>query len=291
MANEKTKKGLGRGLRSLFGDEPEKLPKKSTSNNTYLSLSIGSLARNKFQPRKLFDENKIYELSQSIKKNGLIQPIAVRPLKNGDYEIIAGERRWLAAQKAGLHEVPVVVHNLNDIQSLEVAIIENIQREDLNSIEEAKAYERLVKEFNYDHEKLSEFMGKSKSHISNTLRLLTLPDEVIKLVNEGRLSAGHVRPLVGRHNAAELAKAIISDRLNARSVENLVKRDKEKDKGKLVPRKQTDPNILLAQRRIEENLGLSTKIINNKNNAGKVIIDFIDAEQFDMLSKILSNKS
>jgi len=291
MANEKTKKGLGRGLRSLFGDEPEKLPKKSTSNNTYLSLSIGSLARNKFQPRKLFDENKIFELSQSIKKNGLIQPIAVRPLKNGDYEIIAGERRWLAAQKAGLHEVPVVVHNLNDIQSLEVAIIENIQREDLNSIEEAKAYERLVKEFNYDHEKLSEFMGKSKSHISNTLRLLTLPDEVIKLVNEGRLSAGHVRPLVGRHNAAELAKAIISDRLNARSVENLVKRDKEKDKGKLVPRKQTDPNILLAQRRIEENLGLSTKIINNKNNAGKVIIDFIDAEQFDMLSKILSNKS
>ena len=291
MANEKTKKGLGRGLRSLFGDEPEKLPKKSASNNSYLSLSIGSLARNKFQPRKLFDENKIYELSQSIKKNGLIQPIAVRPLKNGDYEIIAGERRWLAAQKAGLHEVPVVVHNLNDIQSLEVAIIENIQREDLNSIEEAKAYERLVKEFNYDHEKLSEFMGKSKSHISNTLRLLTLPDEVIKLVNEGKLSAGHVRPLVGRHNAAELAKAIISDRLNARSVENLVKRDKEKDKGKLVPRKQTDPNILLAQRRIEENLGLSTKIINNKNNAGKVIIDFIDAEQFDMLSKILSNKS
>ena len=291
MANEKTKKGLGRGLRSLFGDEPEKLPKKSTSNNTYLSLSIGSLARNKFQPRKLFDENKIYELSQSIKKNGLIQPIAVRPLKNGDYEIIAGERRWLAAQKAGLHEVPVVVHNLNDIQSLEVAIIENIQREDLNSIEEAKAYERLVKEFNYDHEKLSEFMGKSKSHISNTLRLLTLPDEVIKLVNEGKLSAGHVRPLVGRHNAAELAKAIISDRLNARSVENLVKRDKEKEKSKLVPRKQTDPNILLAQRRIEENLGLSTKIINNKNNAGKVIIDFIDAEQFDMLSKILSNKS
>ena len=297
MADEKNKKGLGRGLMSLFGDQATAVQDNKTNevkkdiNSPYLLISIGDLNRNRFQPRSYFDEKKIDELAQSIKKNGLIQPIAVRPDKDNLYEIVAGERRWLAAQKAGLHEVPVVVLKLNDTQALELAIIENIQREDLNSIEEAKAYERLVKEFNYDHEKLSEFMGKSKSHISNTLRLLTLPDEVIKLVNEGRLSAGHVRPLVGRHNAAELAKAIISDRLNARSVENLVKRDKEKDKGKLVPRKQTDPNILLAQRRIEENLGLSTKIINNKNNAGKVIIDFIDAEQFDMLSKILSNKS
>ena len=290
MVEEKTKKGLGRGLMSLFGDESENVMVKKEPNSSYLSISISDLVPNQFQPRKYFDEKKIDELSQSIKKNGLIQPIAVRSLKNGGYEIIAGERRWLAAQKAGLHDVPVIVLNLNDTQSLELAIIENIQREDLNTIEEAKGYERLMKEFKYDHEKLSNFMGKSRSHISNTLRLLTLPEDVIKLVDEGKLTAGQVRPLVGRFNATELALSIIKERLSARSIENLVKREKEKEEEKLTPRKKTDVNILLAQRKIEESTGLNTKIISKKNNSGKIIIKFNNTDQFELISKLLTKK-
>ena len=211
-------------------DEDEKNIKPIQS--PYLLVPIGNLSRNQFQPRTFFDKSKIDELAQSIKKNGLIQPIAVRSSIGGDYEIIAGERRWLAAQKAGLHEVPVVKLNLSDAQSLELAIIENIQREDINSIEEAKAYERLMKEFNYDHEKLSEFMGKSRSHISNTLRLLSLPTDVLQLVEEGKLSAGQVRPLVGRFNASDIAKTIVKEKLSSRSIENLVKNEKEKEVNK-----------------------------------------------------------
>ena len=290
MNDKKNKKGLGRGLMSLFGDQVEDKVEKISPNTSYLLVSISDLARNKFQPRNYFDERKIDELAQSIKKNGLIQPIAVRPGKKGEYEIIAGERRWLAAQKAGLHQVPVVVLNLNDIQSLELAIIENIQREDLNSIEEAKGYNRLMEEFNYDQKKLSDFMGKSRSHISNTLRLLTLPDEVIKLVDNGQLTAGQVRPLIGRFNSIELAHAIIKEKLSSRSIENLVKREKEKEDDNLKPKKQTDPNILLAQRRIEENTGLRTKIITKKNSTGKVIIEFSSFDQFEMLSRLLTKK-
>jgi ParB family chromosome partitioning protein len=294
MAEEKNKKGLGRGLMSLFGDEVEVTKKGSEnitnvdSNSSYLLASIGDLSRNKYQPRIVFDEKKIEELSRSIKKNGMIQPIAVRPDKNGSYEIIAGERRWLAAQKAGLHEVPVIVLNLNNEQSLELAIIENIQREDLNTIEEAKGYERLMKEFNYNHEKLSEFMGKSRSHISNTLRILSLPPEVIKLVEQGKLKAGQVRPLVGRYNAVSLANSIIKEDLSSRSIENLVKREKELEDQKNKPKKSTDVNILLAQRRIEESLGLNTKITNKKNNTGKIIIEYSNTDQFEMLSNLLT---
>jgi len=290
MTEENNKKGLGRGLMSLFGDESDKMPTKTETNNPYLSLSISDLEPNKFQPRKYFDEKRIDELSQSIKKNGLIQPIAVRPGKKGVYEIIAGERRWLAAQKAGLHDVPVIVLNLNDTQSLELAIVENIQREDLNTIEEAKGYDRLIKEFKYDHEKLSNFMGKSRSHISNTLRLLTLPKDVIKLVDEGKLTAGQVRPLVGRFNAIQLAHSIIKEKLSARSIENLVKREKEKEDAKTKPRRQTDVNALLAQRKIEESTGLNTKINTRLNNSGKVIIEFSNTDQFEMLSDLLTKK-
>ena len=293
MSDEKIKKGLGRGLMSLFGDQQETTVKENIKS-PYLSISIGDLVRNRFQPRNYFDPKKIEELAQSIKKNGLIQPIAVRILKDDandkTYEIIAGERRWLAAQKAGLHEVPVIILNLTDTQSLELAIIENIQREDLNSIEEAKGYQRLIKEFKYDHEKLSNFMGKSRSHISNTLRLLTLPEDVIKLVDEGKLTAGQVRPLVGRFNATELALSIIKERLSARSIENLVKREKEKEEEKLRPRKKTDVNILLAQRKIEESTGLNTKIISKKNNSGKIIIKFNNTDQFELISKLLTKK-
>ena len=296
MTEEKNKKGLGRGLMSLFGDQEEsknnelESAKNADPNNPYLLVSIGDLARNKMQPRIYFDEEKIKELSQSIKKNGLIQPIAVTPAKNDTYEIVAGERRWLAAQKAGLHEVPVIVLNLNSKQSLELAIVENIQRENLNTIEEAKGYERLMKEFNYNHEKLSEFMGKSRSHISNTLRLLSLPAEVIKLVEQGKLKAGQVRPLIGRFNAVKLANSIIKEKLSARSIENLVKREKENEVERTKPKQQTDVNILLAQRRIEESLGLNTKINNRKNNSGKITIEYSNVDQFQMLSDLLIKK-
>lgn len=290
MVEDKNKKGLGRGLMSLFGDEVDSSPPNPNQESSYLSISIGDLDRNQFQPRNYFDDKKITELSQSIKKNGLIQPIAVRKGKKNRYEIIAGERRWIAAQKAGLHEVPVIVLDLNDSQSLELAIIENIQREELNSIEEAKGYDRLIKEFNYNHESLSEFMGKSRSHIVNTLRLLNLPEEVIKFVDEGKLTAGQVRPLVGRHNALKLAITILKERLSARSIENLVKNDKEKEKNQNAPKKITDPNILLAQRKIEENLGLTTKIVNRKNSSGKIILEYNSLEQFELLSRLLVSK-
>ena len=296
MAEEKNKKGLGRGLISLFGDQAnsdqneDKYEKKTNPSNPYLLVSIGDLKRNRFQPRNYFDEKKIEELSQSIKKNGLIQPIAVRLDNNNTYEIVAGERRWIAAQKAGLHEVPVVILRLNDRQSLELAIIENIQREDLNTIEEAKGYDHLMKEFNYNHEKLSEYIGKSRSHISNTLRILSLPEEVIKMVEQGKLTAGQVRPLVGRFNSISLAHSIIKERLSARSIENLVKREKEKEQQKNKPKKKTDPNLLLSQRKIEESIGLNTKIISRKNNSGKVVIQFSNVDQFDMLSNLLIKK-
>ncbi len=286
MTDEKNKKGLGRGLMSLFGDYSEEVPTLDLPKSLYFSISISDLERSRFQPRKYFDEKKINELAESIKKNGLIQPIAVRKGKNNAYEIIAGERRWLAAQKAGMHEVPVIVFDLNDNQSLEIAIIENIQREDLNSIEEAKGYDRLIKQFNYDREKLSEFMGKSKSHISNTLRLLALPDEVIKLVEEGLLNAGQVRPLVGRIKALEIAQLIMKENLSSRAVENLVK----KEDGKITSIKKIDANILYAEKQIEENLGLKTKIINKKNSSGKVVIEYNSLDQFEMLSKLLQTK-
>ena len=295
MSDEKNKKGLGRGLMSLFGDEvvPTKIIKdfdeNKIPNSSYVLVSIGDLVRNQFQPRSYFDEKKIDELSQSIKKNGIIQPIAVRLDENGTYEIIAGERRWMAAQKAGLHEVPVIVLDLNDTQSLELAIIENIQREDLSAIEEAKGFQRLIDEFKYDHEKLSEFMGKSRSHISNTIRLLSLPEDVLIMVEQGKLTAGQVRPLVGRFNALDIAKSIIKEKLSARSIENLVKKEKEKEQTRLKPRKQTDPNLLLAQRKIEESLGLNVKIVARKHNTGKVIVEYNNLEQFEMLSKLLKS--
>ena len=290
MSEEKNKKGLGRGLMSLFGDQAIEDELKKKQETSYLSASISDLDQNPFQPRKYFDNKKIDELAQSIKKNGLIQPIAVRKGKNNKYEIIAGERRWVAAQKAGLHEVPVIVLDLNNNQSLEIAIIENIQREDLNSIEEARGYDRLIKEFGYNYDGLSEFMGKSRSHIVNTLRLLNLPAEVIKLVDEGKLKAGQVRPLVGRHNAVELAHTILKEKLSSRSIENLVKNNKEKEKNKNWQKKLTDPNILLAQRKIEENIGLDTKIIYRTNGSGKVVIGYNNPDQFDLLSKLLTKK-
>ena len=219
------KKGLGRGLSALFGDIEKKSGSKEVLTN---KISIASLQRNKYQPRTIFDEEKLDELSLSIKENGVIQPIAVRPNKYepGKYEIIAGERRWLAAQKAGLNEVPAVVLDIDDQKSVEIAIVENVQRQDLNVIEEARGYQRLIKEFGYDHNKISKFMSKSRSHISNTLRILTLPKDIIGLIEEGKLTAGQARPLIGMPNASEVAENIVKKKVTAREVESLAKKKK-----------------------------------------------------------------
>ncbi len=220
------KKGLGRGLSALFGDD---VPKNQKDISKQLKkIAISDLSRNPYQPRETFNENKLDELTKSIKKNGVIQPIAVRPKKNdpGRYEIVAGERRWLAAQKAGLHDIPVSILDLSDVESLEVAIVENIQRDDLNPIEEAKGYKRLFNEFNYDHENISKLMSKSRSHISNTLRLLSLPKDVIAMLEEGTLSSGQARPLIGLVNASTIAEEIVAKNYSARKVEYLVKSKK-----------------------------------------------------------------
>lgn len=222
------KKGLGRGLSALFGDDKPK--DKTPLVNKTNKVSIGDLSRNPYQPRQLFGEEKLEELAKSIRKNGIIQPIAVRPSKLGDgkYEIVAGERRWLAAQRAGLHEIPVTILELSDVESLEVAIVENIQRDDLNPIEEARGYKRLNEEFKYDHESISKLMSKSRSHISNTLRLLTLPQDVIGMLEEGTLTSGQARPLIGITNASSIAEEIVSKNYSARKVEYLTRNKKSK---------------------------------------------------------------
>ena len=218
------KKGLGRGLSALFGDDKTKHQDKAV-NQTNL-ISISDLSRNPYQPRQNFKEEKLEELANSIKKNGIIQPIAVRPSKSSSskFEIVAGERRWLAAQKAGLHEIPVTILDLSDVESLEVAIVENIQRDDLNPIEEARGYKRLNEEFKYDHESISNLMSKSRSHISNTLRLLTLPSDVIAMLEEGSLTSGQARPLIGITNASSIAEEIVSKNYSARKFSQKYKR-------------------------------------------------------------------
>ena len=275
------KKGLGKGLSALFGDMENKTESTKEVKNI---LSIADIERNKYQPRSIFDEEKLNELSSSIKENGVIQPIAVRPNKyeKGKFEIVAGERRWLAAQRAGLNEVPVIVLDINDQKSLEIAIVENVQREDLNIIEEAKGYQRLVKEFGYDHEQISKFMSKSRSHVSNTLRLLSLPNDIIGLLEEEKLTAGQARPLIGLPNASEIAENIVKKKFAAREVEALVKK-KRKNNDKI-----EDPNIQFVKNEIESKLGLNVEIINKKNNSGKVIIKYKTVDQFELISKKLT---
>ncbi len=277
------KKGLGRGLSALFGDE--KPIEKQANSSTLNKVSISDLSRNPYQPRQNFSESKLNELASSIKKNGIIQPIAVRPKKseNGKFEIVAGERRWLAAQKAGLHEIPVTVLDLSDVESLEVAIVENIQRDDLNPIEEAKGYKRLNEEFNYDHESISKLMSKSRSHVSNTLRLLTLPSDVVSMLEEGTLTSGQARPLIGLSNASTIAEEIVAKNYSARKVEYLTRNKKGTTKGKSV-----DANILKIQEKIERALGLKVNISNKKNNSGKVTIQYKDLDQFELISDLLT---
>jgi len=277
------KKGLGRGLSALFGDEK---PKTNIQKDGTNRVAISDLIRNPYQPRETFNEDKLKELANSIKKNGIIQPIAVRPMKSevGKYEIVAGERRWLAAQKAGLHDIPVNVLDLSDVESLEVAIVENIQRDDLNPIEEAKGYKRLSEEFNYDHENISKLMSKSRSHISNTLRLLTLPTDVISMIEEGTLTSGQARPLIGLINASAVAEEIVTKNYSARKVEYLVKSKKNKSPDN----NAYDSNIIKAQERIEKVLGLKVKIFNKKNNSGKITVEYKNLDQFELVSDLLT---
>ena len=277
------KKGLGRGLSALFGDETLKTNVKGVAIN---KVAISDIIKNPFQPRETFNELKLEELTNSIKKNGIIQPIAVRPNKSeaGKYEIVAGERRWLAAQKAGLNDIPVTVLDLSDVESLEVAIVENIQRDDLNPIEEARGYKRLSQEFNYDHEHISKLMSKSRSHVSNTLRLLTLPKDIISMLEEGSLTSGQARPLIGLINASSIAEEIVAKNYSARKVEYLVKSKKEnkfKDKTR-------DADIFKAQDRIEKILGLRVNIVNKKNNSGKIIVEYKNLDQFELISDLLT---
>lgn len=277
------KRGLGRGLSALFGDEGTKEHK--VNNKELNKVSISDLSRNPYQPREVFNETKLVELSNSIKKNGVLQPIAVRPKKEpGKYEIIAGERRWLAAQKAGLHDIPVIVLDISDEESLEVAIVENVQRDDLNPIEEAKGYKRLAEEFKHDHESISKLMSKSRSYISNTVRLLSLPSDVIMMLEEGTLTIGQARPLIGISNASSIAEEIVAKNYSARKVEYLVK-SKKKPKRDL---NKYDVNILKAQELIEKTIGLKVHITNKKNNSGKISIEYNDLEQFQHVSDLLT---
>ena len=268
------KRGLGRGLSSLLGDTSKKI-------NTN-KISIKDINRNKLQPRKYFDKSTLQELTNSIKEQGVIQPIVVRPDKSseGKYEIVAGERRWLASQNAGLHEVPVVILDIDDVKSLEFAIVENVQRQDLNPIEEARGYQRLVDDFNYNQEKLSQFIGKSRSYIANSLRLLSLPEEVLLMLGQGNLTAGHARTLIGLNNSAEIAKRIIQKKLSVRQSEILVRQFRNK-KFKLISKK--DPNILDLQKALEEKVGLIVSINNKKDNSGTISFEYQNLEQLNRL--------
>ena len=277
---DKIKKGLGRGLSSLIG-ETKVEPQKN-------QLSISDLVPNKYQPRKIFDEANLEDLTNSIKERGMIQPIIVRN-SNDDkskFEIIAGERRWLAAQKAGLHSVPVVITEADDLKSLEFAIVENVQRHDLNPLEEAQGYKRLIDEFSYDQEKVSKFIGKSRSHITNSLRLLTLPDDVIKLIETQKLTAGHAKILVGLENASFVASKIIEKKLSVRQAENFVKLFKNK---KQKSKKSKDTNIIALELSISNKIGLNVDIQNNKRNKGKISFEYKDLDQLNKIIDIIKS--
>ena len=280
MDTSKIKKGLGRGLSSLIGET-------KTEKNTSKVL-ISDLIRNKYQPRKTFDAESLEELTLSIKERGIIQPIIVRrsEQQKNKYEIIAGERRWLAAQNAGLHEVPVVVTEADDLKSLEFAIVENVQRHDLNAIEEAQGYQKLISEFAYDQEKVSKFIGKSRSHVANCLRLLSLPVEVIKLIEDSKLTQGHAKVLVGLENSLFIAKKIIEKKLSVRQAESLVKIFKSKRNRKNLKK---DPNLSQLELSISDKVGLNVVIKNKKNNSGTIIFNYKDLDQLNKIIEVIKS--
>ncbi len=278
MITLKNKKGLGRGLSSLIGEG------KVSSN---AKASISDLQRNKYQPRKKFDEESLIELTNSIRSRGIIQPIIVRDTEgSAKYEIIAGERRWLAAQKAGLHEVPIVVIEADDKKALEFGIVENVQRHDLNAIEEAEGYKRLIDEFSYDQDQVAKFIGKSRSHIANSLRLLTLPDDVIGFVKDNKISAGHAKILVGLDNSLSIAKKIVLKKLSVRQTENLVRVYKTPVK-KLSNNK--DPNIKYLEQDLMEKIGMNIEIKNRRNNKGSITFNYNELEQLNRIIELIKN--
>ena len=276
----KIKKGLGRGLSSLIGDT------KIDANTN--KLFISEIVRNRYQPRKNFDQENLNELTNSIKERGIIQPIIVRKSEDqkSKYEIIAGERRWLAAQNAGLHEVPVVITEADDLKSLEFAIVENVQRVDLNVIEEAQGYQRLIDDFAYDQNKVALFIGKSRSHVSNCLRLLNLPKEVVDLIKNNKLSQGHAKILVGLDNAYFLAKKIIEKELSVRQTENLVKIFKTKN---ILKYNVKDPNLKHFESILADKIGLNVLIKNKKNNTGSLILEYKNLEQLNKLIEVIKS--
>ena len=280
MDTTKIKKGLGRGLSSLIGET-----KTEININKVL---ISDLISNKFQPRKIFDKESLQDLTNSIRERGIIQPIIVRKSKNdiSKYEIIAGERRWISAQRAGLHEVPVVISDVDDLRSLEFAIVENVQREDLNAIEEARGYQRLIEEFSYDQEKVAQFIGKSRSHIANFLRLLSLPESVIRLVETQKLSPGHAKILVGLDNAEFVANKIVEKKLSVRQSENFVKIFKAKKHSHKTPK---DINLQALETSIREKIGLNVLIKNKKNNSGSLLFEYKDLDQLNKIIEIIKS--
>ena len=278
MDSNKIKKGLGRGLSSLIGET-----RVETLKN---QLPIGELTPNKYQPRKIFDESNLEDLTKSVIERGIIQPIVVRKLNddNSKYEIIAGERRWIAAQRAGLHNVPVVITEADDLKSLEFAIVENVQRNDLNPLEEAQGYKRLIDQFSYDQDKVSKFIGKSRSYITNSLRLLTLPTDVIKLIETQKITAGHAKILVGLENAVFVANKIIEKKLSVRQTENFVKIFKNKKQKSYIPK---DANIRELERMISEKIGLSVVIKNDKRNKGSITFSYKEIDQLNKIIEII----
>ena len=278
--NSKIRKGLGRGLSSLIGES--KIEPKTNK------LLLSDIVPNKFQPRKNFDEENLNDLTNSIKERGVIQPIIVRrsDSNKNNFEIIAGERRWLAARKAGLHEIPVVVTEADDLKSLEFAIVENVQRHDLNPLEEAQGYKRLIDEFSYDQEKVSKFIGKSRSYITNSLRLLNLPADVLRLIEEKKISAGHAKILVGLVNASTLANKIIEKGLSVRQAEKYVKLFKFNKKKSFSSK---DPNIRDLEDTLSSKTGLNVSIKNKKNNKGSISIEYKDLEQLNRVIQIIKN--
>ena len=280
MDSNRIKKGLGRGLSSLIGET-----KIETNIN---KLSVSDLLPNKYQPRKLFDQENLEELANSIKEHGIIQPIIVRRsnVDKSTYEIIAGERRWLAAQKAGFHEVPVVITEVDDLKSLEFAIVENIQRYDLTAVEEAQGYQRLIDDFSYDQEKVAKFIGKSRSHVTNCLRLLTLPKEVLKLIEMKKISSGHGKILVGLDNAFFVANKIIAKKLSVRQAENFVKIFKVKKQSFKNPK---DSNLQALESLIIDKIGLNVLIKNKKNNSGSIVFEYKDLDQLNKIIEIIKS--
>tara|TARA_B100001063_G_scaffold157197_1_gene146631 strand:- start:3505 stop:4350 length:846 start_codon:yes stop_codon:yes gene_type:complete len=278
--NSKIKKGLGRGLSSLIGET-----KIQTNSNR---LDLAQIVPNKYQPRQSFDEKDLEDLTNSIKERGVIQPIIVRSSneQNSKYEIIAGERRWLAARKAGLHEIPAIITEVNDLKSLEFAIIENVQRHDLNPLEEAEGYKRLINEFSYDQEKVSKFIGKSRSYITNSLRILNLPHEVLELVRDKKITSGHAKILVGLDNALFIANKIVEKKLSVRQSENFVKIFKKQPNKN---QSKSDPNIQNLVDNLQNKIGLNVKIKNNKHNKGSITFAYHDIDQLNKIIEIIKS--